>query len=113
MVTNRKEWRIYLDYLVMLPGPTNVPERVTRAMFTHMINHRSKDFVKLYTDVVEKTQKVFDTKGDVVALSASGTGAVEASVVNMIKKGDKVTIPVNGKLIEEFEKMKEWKGENV
>src|SRR5207244_4534678 len=83
MGVNRKDWRIYLEYLVMLPGPTNVPERVTRAMFTHMINHRSKDFVKLYTDVVEKTQKVFDTRGDVVALSASGTGAVEASVVNM------------------------------
>jgi aspartate aminotransferase-like enzyme len=68
----------------MLPGPTNVPERVTRSMFTHMINHRSKDFVKLYVDAIEKSQKVFDTTGDIVALSASGTGAVEASVVNMI-----------------------------
>ena len=37
----------YMEYLVMLPGPTGVPERVTRAMYTHMINHRSDDFVKL------------------------------------------------------------------
>ncbi|TLX83991.1 MAG: alanine--glyoxylate aminotransferase family protein [Thaumarchaeota archaeon] len=102
-----------MEYLVMLPGPTNVPERVTRAMFTHMINHRSKDFVKLYTDVVEKTQKVFDTKGDVVALSASGTGAVEASVVNMIKKGDKVIIPVNGEFSGRLATMLEWQGANV
>jgi aspartate aminotransferase-like enzyme len=47
----------------MLPGPTNVPERVTRAMFTHMINHRSSDFVELYEDAVEKTKKIFQTKG--------------------------------------------------
>jgi aspartate aminotransferase-like enzyme len=39
----------------MLPGPTNVPERVMRAMFTHIINHRSPDFVELYTEVIEKT----------------------------------------------------------
>jgi len=97
----------------MLPGPTNVPERVTRAMFTHMINHRSKDFVKLYTDVVEKSQKVFDTKGDIIALSASGTGAVEASVVNLIKKGDKVIIPVNGEFSSRLATMLEWQGANV
>ncbi|MEK6834143.1 MAG: alanine--glyoxylate aminotransferase family protein [Thermoproteota archaeon] len=97
----------------MLPGPTNVPERVMRAMFTHMINHRSKDFVKLYTDVVEKSQKVFDTAGDVIALSASGTGAVEASVVNLIKKGDKVIIPVNGEFSSRLATMLEWQGANV
>ena len=97
----------------MLPGPTNVPERVTRAMFTHMINHRSKDFVKLYTDVVEKSQKVFETTGDVIALSASGTGAVEASVVNLIKKGDKVIIPVNGEFSSRLATMLEWQGANV
>ena len=97
----------------MLPGPTNVPERVTRAMFTHIINHRSKDFVKLYTDVVEKSQKVFDTTGDIIALSASGTGAVEASVVNLIKKGDKVIIPVNGEFSSRLATMLEWQGANV
>jgi aspartate aminotransferase-like enzyme len=112
MVINFREWKS-LEYLVMLPGPTNVPERVTRAMFTHMINHRSKDFVKLYTDVVEKTQKVFDTTGDIVALSASGTGAVEASVVNMIKKGDKVIIPVNGEFSSRLATMLEWAGATV
>ncbi len=112
MVINFREWK-NLEYLVMLPGPTNVPERVTRAMFTHMINHRSKDFVKLYVDVVEKTQKVFDTTGDIVALSASGTGAVEASVVNMVKKGDKVIIPVNGEFNSRLATMLEWAGANV
>ncbi|MDE1878859.1 MAG: alanine--glyoxylate aminotransferase family protein, partial [Thaumarchaeota archaeon] len=102
-----------MEYLVMLPGPTNVPERVTRSMFTHMINHRSKDFVKLYVDTIEKSQKIFDTTSDVVALSASGTGAVEASVVNMVKKGDKVIIPVNGEFSNRLSTMLEWAGANV
>ena len=97
----------------MLPGPTNVPERVTRAMFTHMINHRSPDFVELYTEVIEKTQQVFQTKNDVVALSSSGTGAVEASVVNLVKKGDKIIIPVNGEFSSRLAQMIEWQGANV
>jgi len=97
----------------MLPGPTNVPERVTRAMVTHIINHRSPDFVELYTDVVEKTQKVFQTQNDVVALSASGTGAVEASVVNLVKKGDKIIIPVNGEFSSRLSQMIEWQGADV
>ena len=97
----------------MLPGPTNVPERVMRAMFTHVINHRSQDFVELYTEVIEKTQQVFQTKNDVVALSASGTGAVEASVVNLVKKGDKVIIPVNGEFSSRLAQMIEWQGANI
>ncbi len=75
-----------MEYLSMLPGPTNVPNRVMRAMLAPIINHRSDDFVELYTDVVAKTQQVFQTQNDIVALSASGTGAVEAGVVNVVKK---------------------------
>jgi aspartate aminotransferase-like enzyme len=80
----------------MLPGPTNVPNRVINAMLTPMINHRSDDFRKLYKDIVNKTQTVFETENDVVVLTTSGTGAVETSVVNLIKKDDVVIIPVNG-----------------
>ena len=80
----------------MLPGPTNVPNRVINAMLTPMINHRSDDFRKLYKDIVNKTQTVFETENDVVVLTTSGTGAVETSVVNLIKKDDAVIIPVNG-----------------
>lgn len=97
----------------MLPGPTNVPERVMRAMFTPIINHRSDDFVELYEDAVEKTKKVFQTNGEAVLLSASGTGAVEASVVNLIRKGDKVIIPVNGEFSGRLAQMLEWAGATV
>ena len=80
----------------MLPGPTNVPNRVINAMLTPMINHRSDDFRKLYKDIINKTQRVFETENDVVVLTTSGTGAVETSVINLIKKDDVVIIPVNG-----------------
>ena len=85
-----------MEYLVMLPGPTNVPNRVMNAMLAPVINHRSDDFRVLYKSIVEKTQKVFMTSNDIVLLTTSGTGAVESSVVNLIKKGDKAIIPVNG-----------------
>ena len=97
----------------MLPGPTNVPERVMRAMITPMINHRSDDFVELYEDAVEKTKQVFQSDGEAVLLSASGTGAVEASVINLIKKGDKVIIPTNGEFSGRLAQMLEWAGANV
>lgn len=97
----------------MLPGPTNVPERVMRAMITPMINHRSDDFVELYEDAVEKTKQVFQSNGEAVLLSASGTGAVEASVVNLIKQGDKVIIPTNGEFSGRLAQMLEWAGANV
>ncbi len=97
----------------MLPGPTNVPNRVMRAMLAPIINHRSDDFVELYTDVVEKTQQVFQTKNDIVALSASGTGAVEASVINIVKKGDKIIIPVNGEFSGRLAELIEAQGAHV
>jgi len=102
-----------MEYLSMLPGPTNVPNRVMRAMLAPIINHRSDDFVDLYTDVIDKTRQVFETKNDIVALSASGTGAVEAGVVNLVKKGDKVIIPVNGEFSNRLSQLIEGQGANV
>jgi aspartate aminotransferase-like enzyme len=102
-----------MEYLSMLPGPTNVPNRVMRAMLAPIINHRSDDFVELYTDVIKKTQQVFETQNDIVALSASGTGAVEASVINLVKKGDKIIIPVNGEFSNRLSQLIEGQGANV
>src|SRR5215467_8092513 len=85
-----------MEYLVMVPGPTNVPERVMNAMLTPIINHRSDDFRSLYKTIVSKTKQIFQTENDIILLTASGTGAVEASVINMVRKGDNIVIPVNG-----------------
>lgn len=102
-----------MEYLSMLPGPTNVPNRVMRAMLAPIINHRSDDFVELYEDVVDKTRQVFETENDIVALSASGTGAVEAGVVNLVRKGDKVIVPVNGEFSGRLAQLIEGQGANV
>lgn len=80
----------------MLPGPTNVPNRVMNAMLAPIINHRGDDFRQLYRSIVGKIKMTFQTQNDVILLTTSGTGAVEASVVNLIKKGDKAIVPVSG-----------------
>jgi aspartate aminotransferase-like enzyme len=82
--------------LIMLPGPTNVPERVLNAMIKPVINHRGPEFRKLYRSIIEKAKLVFETSGDIVIFSSSGTGGVEASVVNIVRKGDNVVIPTFG-----------------
>ncbi len=76
----------------MTPGPTNVSARVMAAMQRPVINHRSPSFTKLYKGVVEKTKTVFETEGDIVIYSSSGTGAVEASISNLIKPGDNAVV---------------------
>ena len=95
--------------LIMLPGPTNVPEPVMRAMLEPMINHRSTSFSKLLKRIMEKGQKIFQTSGDIIGLTTSGTGGVEASVTNLVKTGDKVIVTVFGefgtRLSEEIEDM--------
>jgi aspartate aminotransferase-like enzyme len=82
--------------LIMLPGPTNVPDRVMWAMLKPMINHRGPEFAALFDSVSEGLKYVFETKRDVYALTSSGTGAVECAVSNVVDPGDKAVVPVFG-----------------
>jgi aspartate aminotransferase-like enzyme len=82
--------------LIMLPGPTNVPERVMNAMLKPIINHRGQEFEELYKSVVDGAKYVFQTKGDMFILASSSTGGVECSLSNIISGGDKIIVPVNG-----------------
>ncbi|HYC26617.1 MAG TPA: alanine--glyoxylate aminotransferase family protein [Nitrososphaerales archaeon] len=82
--------------LIMLPGPTNVSDRVMRAMLGPIINHRGDAFRELYKGVLEKTRHLFQTEGNVVVFSSSGTGGVEAAVWNLIRPGDVAVVPVFG-----------------
>ncbi len=82
--------------LIMLPGPTNVPDRVMDAMIKPMINHRGETFTNLLKDVTEKSKHLFQTAESPLILSASGTGGVEAAVWNFVRPGDKVVVPVYG-----------------
>jgi len=82
--------------LIMLPGPTNVPDRVMRAMMKPMINHRGPEFAALLSSVSEGLKYVFETKDDVYVLTSSGTGAVECAISNTVDPGDKVIVPIFG-----------------
>ena len=82
--------------LIMLPGPTNVSERVMRAMLGPVINHRGDSFREMYRGVLDKTRHLFQTDGEVVVLSSSGTGGVEAAVWNLVRPGDVAIVPVFG-----------------
>ena len=80
----------------MLPGPTNVSERVMKAMQKPIINHRGDSFRELYKGILARTQKLFQTEGNVVVFSSSGTGGVEAAVLNLIRPGDTAAVAVFG-----------------
>lgn len=99
--------------LVMLPGPTNVSDRVMNAMIKPVINHRSQPFHELYNQLQKKAQIVFGTTGEIVVLSSSGTGGVEASVVNLVRRGDDVVVPVCGEFSLRLAEAVEAAGGNV
>src|SRR6266568_4772138 len=80
----------------MLPGPTNVPPRVMRAMIKPLMGHRGPDFKEILSQVISKTKKVFQTKEDLFVLTTSGTGATECALQNIIEDGDKIIVNVNG-----------------
>lgn len=77
-------------HFLQIPGPTNVPDRVLRAMAQPTIDHRSLEFAALGREVLDGLQRVFQTSQPVVMYAASGTGAWEAALVNTLSPGDRV-----------------------
>lgn len=79
-------------HFLQIPGPTNVPDRVLRAMDRAVIDHRSAEFASLGKEVLEGLRPVFQTAGPVVIYPGSGTGAWEAAIVNTLSPGDRVLL---------------------
>jgi alanine-glyoxylate transaminase / serine-glyoxylate transaminase / serine-pyruvate transaminase len=77
-------------HFLQIPGPTNVPDRVLRAMARPTIDHRGPEFSGLAREVLEGLKAVFKTAGSVVVYPSSGTGAWEAALVNTLSPGDKI-----------------------
>ena len=77
-------------HFLQIPGPTNVPERVLRAMARPTIDHRGPEFGRLTKGLLEGLKGVFKTSGPVIVYPASGTGAWEAALVNTLSAGDTV-----------------------
>ncbi len=83
-------------HFLQIPGPTNVPDRVLRAMDRPTIDHRGPEFQQLGFDVLSGMRDIFQTKNAVVIYPASGTGAWEAALVNTLSPGDKVLMYETG-----------------
>ena len=77
-------------HFLQIPGPTNTPERVLRAMAAPTIDHRGPEFAALGREVLDGIQTIFQTSSSVVIYPASGSGAWEASLVNTLSPGDAV-----------------------
>ena len=97
------------DFL-MIPGPTPVPESVRLAMAKHPIGHRSGEFSKVVRRVEENLKWVFQTKFDVHIYTASGTGAMESAISNLVNAGDKVLSLVIGNFGARWAKIAESHG---
>jgi alanine-glyoxylate transaminase/serine-glyoxylate transaminase/serine-pyruvate transaminase len=83
-------------HFLQIPGPTNVPERVLRAIDRATIDHRGPDFGTLGREVLKGMQTVFRTRSPVVIYPASGTGAWEAALVNTLDPADRVLMAETG-----------------
>lgn len=75
---------------IFTPGPTEVPQSVYDEIIKHKIYHRSSEFKKLYSELAEKLKTIFFTKENLFVLTTSGTGTMEAAVLNFCKPDDKV-----------------------
>jgi alanine-glyoxylate transaminase/serine-glyoxylate transaminase/serine-pyruvate transaminase len=77
-------------HFLQIPGPTNVPDRVLRALSQPTIDHRGPAFARLGREVLDGLQQIVQTSGPVVTYPSSGTGAWEAALVNTLSPGDRV-----------------------
>ena len=88
--------------MLMIPGPTPVPEAVLLAMAKHPMGHRSKEFDAIFAECTENLKWLHQTSSDVLSLTASGTGAMEAGIINFLSAGDRVLVGNNGKFGERW-----------
>ena len=99
--------------MLMIPGPTPVPEAALLAMAKHPMGHRSKEFDAIFAECTENLKWLHQTKSDVLSLTVSGTGAMEAGIINFLSAGDRVLVGTNGKFGERWAEVAEAYGLNV
>ncbi|RUM88314.1 MAG: alanine--glyoxylate aminotransferase family protein [Thermovibrio sp.] len=90
---------------LLTPGPTMVPERVLEALSRPTLYHRSPEFKEIFLETRELLSKVMRTSGEVLILTSSGTGAMEAAVSNLFQPGDSAVVIVGGKFGQRWEEL--------
>ncbi|MFB2835134.1 pyridoxal-phosphate-dependent aminotransferase family protein [Floridanema evergladense] len=88
--------------ILMIPGPTPVPEQALLALAKHPIGHRSSEFIPIMGEVLQNLKWIHQTQNDVLVLASSGTGAMEAGIINFLSPGDRVLVGSNGKFGERW-----------
>jgi aspartate aminotransferase-like enzyme len=91
--------------MLMIPGPTPVPEQVLQAMAKHPIGHRTGEFSEIVGEITAGLKWLHQTEQDVLVLASSGTGAMEAAIINFLSAGDKVIVGNNGKFSDRWVKV--------
>jgi aspartate aminotransferase-like enzyme len=89
-------------YMLMAPGPTSLPPQVLLAMAKPVIHHRTDEFKAILKEIFQGLQYLFQTSHPVVMFAASGTGAMEAAVVNLLSPGDRALVVRGGKFGERW-----------
>ena len=100
-------------HFLQIPGPTNVPDRVLRAIAMPTIDHRGPEFGRLGLEVIEGCKAIFQTRNPVVIYPSSGTGAWEAAILNALSPGDTVLMAETGHFAALWRKMAETLKLNV
>jgi alanine-glyoxylate transaminase/serine-glyoxylate transaminase/serine-pyruvate transaminase len=100
-------------HFLQIPGPTNVPDRVLRAIDHATIDHRGPEFAVLGKAVIAGMKRVFKTQAEVVIYGASGTGAWEAALVNTLSPGDRVLMAETGQFAALWKRLAERLGLQV
>ncbi len=98
---------------LLTPGPTEVPEAALLAMARQVTHHRTAEFRALLAEVFANLKYVLATDNDVLLLTSSGTGAMEAAVVNLVPRGGKAIVLESGKFAERWRKICEAFGIHV
>lgn len=99
--------------LLMIPGPTPIPQRVLHTLGNNAVGHRTPGFSAIIKEVTKKVKEIYQTKNDLFILTSSGTGAMEAAVSNFISSGDKVVVMENGNFAERWIKINKKFGADV
>ena len=92
-------------HLLQIPGPTNVPDRILKAISRPTIDHRGPEFRELAANILEQLPLIFKASGPIVTFPASGTGAWEAALVNALSPGDRVLFCINGQFAAQWSQL--------
>ena len=90
------------EYLLLTAGPTPISDKVKKILNQSMTYHRSDEFIQVYQHLTGGLKYLFQTKNDVLILTASGTGGMEAAITNLFSPGDSILVVENGKFSERW-----------